>query len=172
MLDVAIRHKEELISLFQSIWFEDRYKYWNYDSYFQDISIKDDTWNQHQFVSLDNEGKVRGYIGYSVRRDVERVYELSAVNFNSQDLAFGLDLKQALEDIFLKYNFNKINFTVVIGNPAEKHYDSICKKLGGRIVGTRYDDTKLFDGKLYDVKLYEILKSDFEKNRKVRPKTT
>jgi hypothetical protein len=63
--------------------------------------------------------------------------------------------------MFEKYRFNKLNFTVVRGNPIEKTYDKLIKRYNGRIVGIKEQETKLIDGKLYDMKEYEILASHY-----------
>jgi hypothetical protein len=61
-----------------------------------------------------------------------------------------------IKDMFEKYRFNKLNFTVVRDNPIEKTYGKLIKRYNGRIAGIREQETKLIDGKLYDVKEYEI----------------
>ena len=63
MLDLAINNAEELQKCFRSIWFHDKYKFWNFTSYYEDMEITDSTWSKHQFVSLDSSGEVIGYIG-------------------------------------------------------------------------------------------------------------
>ena len=63
--------------------------------------------------------------------------------------------------MFKRYGFQKLNFTVTVGNPIEKTYDKLVNRYGGRVVGVRRMDVKLMDGKLYDVKEYEILASDY-----------
>jgi RimJ/RimL family protein N-acetyltransferase len=67
-----------------------------------------------------------------------------------------------ITDLFNKNGFNKINFCVAIGNPAEKMYDKIVRKYGGKIVGIFKNDVRLWDGKIYDTKHYEILKEEFK----------
>ena len=68
---------------------------------------------------------------------------------------------QALKDIFEKFHFRKLIFSVVIGNPIEKTYDRMIQKYGGRIVGIQRQQVKLIDGQFYDVKMYEILSDDY-----------
>jgi RimJ/RimL family protein N-acetyltransferase len=71
-----------------------------------------------------------------------------------------------LVDLFDKFNFRKIEWTVVVGNDnAEKMYDRIINKYGGKIVGVKEKSTKLIDNKYYDIKYYEIFKDDFERSR-------
>lgn len=81
-------------------------------------------------------------------------------------MIFGRDLGKALTDIFEKFNFNKLKFSVVVGNPIEKSYDRMIQKYGGRVVGIFREDARLIDGNLYDVKQYEILRSDYMRARK------
>lgn len=155
MLEPAIKYKDQLEKLQYDIWFVDKYKYWNCSTYYNTLEIAPDTWNKHQFVSV-KDGIVLGYISYSISRADNNVHSLSVINFSNNKIIFGRDLRQALTDIFEKYKFEKINFTVVVGNPIEKTYDKMIKKYGGRIVGTYKKDVKLIDGEYYDRKLYEL----------------
>lgn len=160
MLEPAIKYKEQLEKLQYNIWFNDKYKYWNCDTYYETLQINTDTWNKHQFVCVVK-GEVLGYIAYNVSRSDDSVNALSILNFSDNKAAFGMDLGQALKDIFEKYRFRKLNFAVIVGNPIEKSYDKMIKKYGGRIVGTKKADVKLIDGKYYDKKLYEILADEY-----------
>ena len=101
-------------------------------------------------------------------RSNNNVHDLSIINFTDNKTAFGIDLGQALKDIFEKYKFRKINFYVVVGNPIEKSYDKMIKKYGGRIIGTKKEDAKLIDGEYYDTKLYEILSTEYFESIKKR----
>ena len=164
MLDVAINHIDELKTQMNSIWFKDKYKFYNNDLYYSDFRVDEDTWNRHQFVSLNKEGKVIGYIGYAVTRATHSCSNLAIINFSDDKMTFGRDLGQALTDIFEKFKFNKLNFEVVVGNPIEKSYDKMIAKYGGRVVGTYVNETKLIDGEYYPVKLYEILRENYMLN--------
>lgn len=162
MLDVAIRYQDQLIDKFRSVWMKERYKFWTGTSYFDDWQPINSTWADHQFVSIRN-GEVIGYIGYEINRaDGDVVHNLNIINFEAEpSMTFAMDLGQALMDIFEKHNFRKLNFYVIVGNPAEKAYDKMIKKYGGRVVGCRRENTRLFDGKYYDEKLYEVMRDDY-----------
>lgn len=160
MLEPAIKYKEELQKAYYDTWFDDKYKYWNFGVYYSSLQIDTDTWERNQFVSVI-EGEVIGYISYSIARSDNSVHSLSIMNFSDKKTAFGLDLGQALKDIFEKYKFRKLNFEVVVGNPIEKSYDKMIKKYGGRIVGTYKSDVRLIDGEYYDKKSYEILADEY-----------
>ena len=167
MLDVAINHIEELKKKFNSIWFQEKYKFYNYDMWFNNVEVDDNTWNRHQFVSLNNNGEIIGYIAYQVERQTHNASKLAIINFTDNKIVFGRDLKQVLVDIFEKFKFNKLSFSVVIGNPIEKSYDKMVKKYGGCVVGVAANETKLYDNEWYPVKYYEILRENYM--RKVHP---
>ncbi|TVX86108.1 hypothetical protein FPZ44_23735 [Paenibacillus agilis] len=76
-------------------------------------------------------------------------------------MVFVKDLQKFLSDIFERFGFNKLSYSVVIGNPIEKSYDRMTHKYGGRIVGVNRNEVLLSDGTLNDLKLYEILKEDY-----------
>lgn len=70
-----------------------------------------------------------------------------------------------IKDIFSKYQYKKIVFSVLIGNPIEPKYDRIIKRSGGRIVGVHKEHVMLPDGKLYDEKVYEICRDEYLMHR-------
>lgn len=168
MLEPAIKYKDQLEKLQYDIWFNDKYKYWNCDTYYDTMKIDEDTWNRHQFVSVVN-GRVIGYISYNVSRSDNSAHTLSILNFSDNKAVFGMDLGQALKDIFEKYKFRKLKFCVVVGNPIEKSYDKMIEKYGGRIVGTYKKDVKLIEGEYYDRKLYEIFAEEYFEAIKKQP---
>lgn len=164
MLDVALKYKDVLPNLFMDTWHQEKYKFYHYNSY-REFQLKEDTWNAHEFVSVDKDGNVIGFIGYEVNRVATSVCGLGIINFSDNKFTFGKDVIQAIKDIFEKYNFHKISFCVVIGNPIEKTYDKLVAKYGGRIVGIEKEHTVLYDHKFYDVKRYEILREDYIKTK-------
>ena len=165
MLKPAIQYADVVPKMYQAIWFEDKYKYYNYNSYWHTFSIEDKTQDWHEFVSINNKGEVIGYIHYYVNRVTLNCTNFGAINF-TDDPAFGKDLLQVIKDIFERFNFHKLTFGVVIGNPAEKSYDRLCAKYGGRILCVEKEETKLEDNKYYDVKRYEIMREDYLKCKK------
>ena len=160
MLKPAILYKHEIPKLYQSIWFNEKYKYYNYSTTWHTFEIDEKTNDWHEFVSVNEEGKVIGYIHYYVVRSTLCCCRFGAINF-TDDKSFGRDILQVIKDIFERFNFHKLQFSVVIGNPAEKSYDRLCQKYGGRILCIEKDETKLDDNKYYDVKLYEILRDEY-----------
>ena len=88
MLDVAIKYKEQLEELQYNIWFNDKYKFWNDDTYYDAMTIDDSTWGRHQFVSIKN-NEIIGYISYSVNRRCNYAHSLSIMNFTDDKMTFG-----------------------------------------------------------------------------------
>lgn len=161
MLDLAINHEEELQKKFRSTWFSEKYKFWTCTNYHEDYQIAENTWDNHQFVSLDSSGEVIGYIGYEIDRAYDVVNGLNIINFTDDKITFGIDVGNALRDIFEKFHFRKLTFTVIIGNPIEKTYDRLIEKYHGRIVGIQKEQVRLIDGEFYDRKLYEVFRDEY-----------
>ncbi|MNK69768.1 hypothetical protein D3C87_891640 [compost metagenome] len=161
MLDLAVKYESDLQAIFADLYLRDEYKYyWNY-SYREKYKASESTWTRHEFVSRDKDGLI-GYLGYSIDRETDAADGLAIINFkNDANIIFAKDLYQFLSEVFCKYKFNKLNYSVVVGNPIERSYDRLTKKYGGRIVGTKKREVKLIDNTLYDLKMYEILREEY-----------
>lgn len=96
-------------------------------------------------------------MGYSIDRTNDSVDAIMAVNFSDNKVVFGNDLMQMIDDIFCKFNFRKMTFTVVVGNPIERSYDRLVKLVGGNIVGVYEHHVKLMDNQYYNEKIYEVM---------------
>lgn len=164
MLRPAGLYENELKLLFTEIAFDEEYMFANTDSYREEFKIASEgTWNRHQFASVNSDGDIVGYMEYRINRDSLATSSLQAINFKKDGLnaTFGKDLRQLFMDLFMKFKFRKLNFSVVVGNPAEAFYDKYIEQMGGRIVGIYEEDVKLFDGNYYDLKIYEVLRDGF-----------
>ncbi len=165
MLKLAWGYQDKLNQLTPELAYEEKYKYLSYGVYSDyNLEIDKNGWSLLQFVSVDREDNIIGYFEAAIARAEHIVTSLWVFNFYDVNLIFSKDFKQFFDDLFTKYNFRKVNFSVIIGNPAEKMYDKYIKKYNGRIVGIRKEDTKLFDNNYYDVKLYEIFRKDYMKS--------
>lgn len=147
----------------------DKYKYYhasNLQNY--TLELDNDTWNKIDFVSVNDEGEVLGYLFARFDRTADLVSGLGAMNFGEINYQFSKDFHKFITDLLMVHNFRKINFSVVVGNPAERMYDKYITKYGGRIVGTFKEDVRLYDGKYYDHKYYEIFKDNFLASSKTK----
>lgn len=171
MLEPAILYEAGLrIKYQQTVLMNDRFKYWIGGPYVSDLDIKAETWERFDLVSIKDD-IILGYISFDIDRQHDYVSSVSIINFHTNEkdpgknITFGRDVLEAFDKMFTKFNFRKIKFWVVVGNPIEKTYDTFIKKYGGRIIGVSKDNCKLIDGKYYDEKFYEIFRDDYIKNR-------
>ncbi len=114
-------------------------------------------------VSVDAKDNVIGYFAADIDRYTSKISNIGAINFGEVNLTFSKDFYQFLSELFTKHKFRKIEWFVICGNPAEKIYDKIISKYGGRIIGIRRESTITAGGILRDEKEYEIFKEDFDK---------
>lgn len=161
MLKPAILYESELKQKFAGIMFDDRYEYYFLDG-FQIPEIADNTYDQHQFVSVDKSGNVIGYITYSINGRAWYAYELGIINFTNDVMTFGNDVKTAIRDIFGKYNFNKLVFGAIKNNPATEKYIKYIKRYNGRQLVTYNKHIKLKSGKICDYMVFELSKFCFD----------
>lgn len=137
------------------------------DIYYSDcnykIKISEDTWEQHQFVSLDKKGDIIGYISYKIDRVAMSVSCLGIISYDKGNIQFVKDVIQVINDVFYKYNFNRIEWFAYVDNPAAKGYRKFIKRFGGRECGYYRQVSKMQNGKLGDGVRFEILKSDFKR---------
>jgi len=170
ILKIAYYYKTKLQDEYKLIVYNDKYKfyfcssYWNYEF---DVS-GNSNYYQIDFVSVDENDNVIGFLGANINRDINKIDSLRIINFkNKCNIIFSKDLYKFLNELFTVHNFNKIEFSVVVGNDIEKMYDKYCLKNSGRIVGQYKEHVKLTDGKLYDYKIYEIFREDYLKAMKI-----
>jgi hypothetical protein len=170
MLDNAIKYTEELKIKLIDTWYDEKYKYYYMGGGHKPYCPAENDWGAREFVSLDKNGKILGYISYTINRNVNSIYEFGAINFSDDKFIFGIDLFKVIDNIFCQFGHQKLEWDVVCGNPIEESYDEAVAKIGGRIVGIKKRAVKLADGKLYDKKMYEILQEDYLEYKKKHKK--
>jgi hypothetical protein len=166
MLKPAYIFKDKLQEIYNSVIFNNKYKYYNNSNYWNyELKLSNDSWNNIEMVSVDSKDNILGFFQASISRESDKISSIGIINFYDKNIVFSRDLYNFLVDLFEKYNFRKIEWNVVVGNDAEKLYDRIIAKYGGRVVGVEEKSTKLIDGLYYNVKYYEIFKENFERSR-------
>jgi YHS domain-containing protein len=164
LLDNARKYATEVKSKFTDVWYNDKYKYY-FCNWHNEHDMDDNDWTNMYFVSTDKSGNVLGYISYSIDRSANYAHKFGAINFSDDKITFGKDLCQVIDDIFCKFNLQRMEFDVICGNPIEKTYDKMVAKYGGRVIGIRKRVATLMDNRLYDSKSYEILREDYLKSK-------
>ena len=174
MIDLAIKHVAEINERYYDAWFDPRYQYFfgqraRFQFEASDCLDRSETYLNRGFASLNPDGKVIGYIGYSMDTSIGLVHQLEIIKFSDDGKdtgTFGLDMYKVFKDCFDKFNANTIEFWVYVGNPIERSYDRICERLGGRILCTQNKRGILLDGTLLDRKVYQITKEEYLAARK------
>lgn len=155
MLKNAKLYEEELQKKYQETVYDLNYQYYHGD-YATRIFMPENSCERHAFASVDNDGKVIGYIGYSINRQAKRAYNFGAISFDRGNLVYTVDLLKAIDDIFRKYGVSTIEFFAFVDNPITPTYTKLVEKYGGRIVGTLTNTHMLQDGRLHDTIIYEM----------------
>lgn len=145
---------------------EEYLKYYTNSTYNNGFHCADSTWAEIGRASVDEKGELLGFIRADLYREDRIVSNIVLLNMTKKpNVTFARDTYEFLAELFDKYSFHKIKFTVTIGNPAEKIYDKIIEQFNGRVAGIAKDEVMLYDYKYYDQKLYEILKEDYLKSK-------
>lgn len=156
MLEHASLYKEEIQRLYLKNINKEKYKKAFYTSYISNLEIASNDWNDVQRASIED-GKVIGYLGASISRVHGMVTELALMNFTENHTeTFSKDTKEFF--IFLFKKFRKIKWSCAEGNIVPlKHYRALCKRLGGREVGTFEKEIVFENRKIDNMVCFETL---------------
>lgn len=166
MLKSANLYKGELNSKLAETMYDMKYMYYHYVTSSNAPLIEDDNSYLHSFVSVDESGDILGYICYDVNWTLVSVLSFGAISFVPDgSITYVRDLLQCIDNIFMKYNFNRIEWWAAADNPAIRGYKNLCKRFGGREVGYLRQNTKLMDNKLHDSIIFEIMREDYIKSK-------
>lgn len=163
MLKAAQLYETELQKKNYESWYNTDNMYWHGGCGEYRIELCDNTSNVHQFVSVDKNNNVIGYISYSVDWDSESASQFAIISYDKGNLLFIRDVQKAINNIFFKYNFNRMEWWGYKDNPAINGYRKFIKRFGGRECGYLRQTSKLMDGKLHDSVMFEILKQDLKR---------
>lgn len=125
--------------------------------------IPNNTYDSRNFVSLDSEKNVLGYISYRIDWFCMRAYQFGIIGFEDCSVLFAKDVYQTVIYIFEKYNMNAMEWEAYVGNPAIRGYRHLIEKHGGRQCGYYRKRAMLMDGKIYDSVAFEILVEEFHR---------
>ncbi len=170
MLANGFKYEKEIREKLMDVWYDPKYQYYFCSRFHSVFSIPQDTGDSQfrYFVSLGEGGEVNGLFSYRIDHECNFACYFGAINFSDCKLQFGHDLYQCIDDIFCKFYMNKLEFSVIIGNPIEKSYDRIVEKMGGRVLGIRRACAKDMAGNYHDEKIYEVMREDYLKAKERR----
>lgn len=162
MLKLAYPYQDAINVAWQTCVFQEKYQFYNVGNWWEyKIELDHGSWNNIQMVSVGASGQILGYFGACIDRLSNKVSNIGAINFGEVNFVFSMDFYQFLTELFTKHRFRKVEWVVVVGNPAERIYDKIIAKYGGRVVGIRRDSVITSDGVMRDEKEYELFLEDY-----------
>ena len=161
MLRPALLYAEQLKEKEIETMYDIRYQYYNgsIGSYLHTLADNND--NVHEFVSVDEENKVIGLITYQINHSALSCYNFGIMSFDLGNIKFVRDIQQAINDIFYKYNFNRMDWCCFEDNPHIRGYRNFIKRVGGREIGYYKQSNRLMDGKLHNSVLFELTRDDY-----------
>jgi hypothetical protein len=162
LLKLAYPYQAKLNAAWQAAVFKEKYQFYNVGtSWDYKISLEEGSWNKLQMVSVNVSDDVIGYLSADIDRCSNKISNIGAVNFGNVNIIFAKDFYQFISELFTKHKFRKVEWYVVVGNPAERLYDKIIFKYGGRVIGVRRDSVITADGRIRDEKEYELFLKDY-----------
>lgn len=162
MLKPALLYKEELEKKFAETFYNLKYQYFYHGTANNIPEIPNSNKDFHCFASVNDKGEVLGYVSYGVDWESMCNVGFGAISFTEGgSVEYANDLRQAIDDIFCKYNFNRIEWWAYADNPAIRGYKSFIKRYGGKEAGYLRQNVKLMDGKLHDTIIFEVMRDDY-----------
>ena len=167
MLKPAQLYRDKLQEENIKAWYKPENIFWNDGIGDSQIEIQKDNYGCHQFVSVDKDDKVIGYICYQVNWCAMSANGFGIISFRKGSVEFIRDVYKAVCDLFNVYHMNRISWGAYADNPAIRGYRNFIKKHGGRECGYHRQIARLQDGRLHDMVDFEILAEEFE--QRARP---
>lgn len=161
MIKLANPYEQELNHKILECSLDPRYMYYFGDNGSYSVSVADNTVYLHDFVSVDKDGKLIGYIGYSISPSARRAHSFGLISFDIGNLTFVRDAQKVITDIFEKYHLNMISWVAYEDNPVVESYRRMCKKFGGKEVAHERQVARLMDGKLHDSITWEVSAEEY-----------
>ena len=154
MLYPAQLYSEELKRKLIAAWYDPKYKYYFSGSAYE-LSLPDNNESRHDFVHLDADGKVDGYFSYQIDWQAKSLYNFGLIGFAENNTLFLRDCVRRIEDMVAQ-GIRRAEFWAWADNPANKFYELMTERYGGRIAGY-LRNSGFFGGEYHDTRIYEIL---------------
>ena len=163
MLKPAQLYENRLVEAYLKTWYKPEnifYTGWTGSSI---PELPDNNSESHDFVSIDEQGRLIGYISYCVNWIAMSVDNFGIISFDKGNILFAKDVYKVICDLFEIYHMNRISWSSFVDNPAIREYRNFIKIHGGRECGYYRQNARLQDGKLHDSVEFEILACEFRK---------
>lgn len=132
--------------------------YSNY-KYFDIVEIEDGEWNYMQYVSLSRDNKILGFFQASVNQPQRKISSTLFIKFRhlctskEDKLTLDNDFNTFVDNIMNHPIYDRISFTAIADNHANRTYEELIEKYDGRRMLLE-DYVMLKDGRYYDVWQY------------------
>lgn len=162
-LELSLLHQDRLIQAALLTVSDPRCRwYWGEWQIFS--KVPENEWQYLHYVSAtrspDSLPILNGMLWAELDRSSRTIDQLGAVSFIPGSMVFARDMHAFFCKKLLLGGWERIGWSVTIGNPIEPMYDRLVESLGGRIVGTqRRFSRDRQTGQMLDRKLYEVLPS-------------
>ena len=163
MLDIAKKYEQEIQAKFLDTWYDMKYQYYRDTSGDRIPQLADNCYDRRDFVSLDKDGNLIGFISYFYNDTTRSASQFGIINFGKPSTIFARDVLQVIGDIFFKFKLDRIEFWCFEDNPATRGYRQFIKRFGGKEAGHLRRTCRLMDGELHDAVIFEILREDLVK---------
>lgn len=160
MLAIAKKYEKEFQDKYLETWYDMRYQYYRDTSGDRIPQLADNCYDRRDFVSLDENGNVIGFISYFYDDTTRTASRFGIINFGESSYIFAKDVLQVIADIFFKFKLDRVEFWCFADNPARKGYQSFIKRFGGIQAGYLRRTCRLMDGELHDSVTYEVCRED------------
>ena len=161
MLRPAQLYVDELQKENIKAWYKKENIYWSGGAGDSRLNIREDNYDGHQFVSVDKENHVIGYIAYRIDWSAMSADQFGMISYQKGNLEFVRDLYQVIYNLFKVYHMNRISWFCYTDNPAIRGYRNFIKRYGGRECGYYRQIARLQDGQIHDGVEFEILAEEF-----------
>ena len=128
MLKPAQLYKERLQEENIKAWYKPENMFWSFGTGADQINIREDNYNWHQFVSVDNQDKVIGYIAYAVDWAAMNADRFGIISFDKGNALFAKDVYTAICDLFEKYHMNRVGWYAIADKPRNQRVQKLYKK--------------------------------------------
>ena len=173
MLELAYEHQSAVDSIYSELMMEDRIKWISSTPIFNRPDwnqLRAGNYEKQLYLSIkmtgEEDAEILGEIGYSIDHWAQSIDGFHCIRYNQENdtdngYIFMKDMLHVIHEAFTRFGYRKMNWSVIVGNPAEKAWDKFCKLSGGRIVGTFKEEALTADHVFRDMKHYELFARDF-----------
>lgn len=159
MLKPAQLYKEELNKKYIETWYNPKYIYY-YTHGCEELDIPNNNYDKHCYACIDNNNEITGYFNYSVDWKAKSIYSIGLMSFIDNNTILIRDVIKHIKYMFENCNISRLEFWSYTDNPANRSYNRLVAKYGGRQVGVLKQNNMTSDGQLRDTVIYEILRGD------------